>query len=55
MLNATNIKLEEQSSSFECEINEKAENIKVNVGGEHFILNALCALTVGTLLEIPND
>ena len=55
MLNATNTKLEEQSSSFECEINEKAENIKVNVGGEHFILNALCALTVGTLLEIPND
>lgn len=55
MLNATNTKLEEQSSSFECEINEKVENIKVNVGGEHFILNALCALTVGTLLEIPND
>ena len=55
MLDATNTKLEEQSSSFECKINEKDENIKVNVGGEHFILNALCALTVGTLLEIPND
>ena len=55
ILNATNIKLEEQSSSFECKINEKAENIKVNVGGEHFVLNALCALTIGTLLEIPND
>lgn len=55
MLNATNIKLEEQSSSFECKINRKVENIKVNVGGEHFVLNALCALTVGKLLEISND
>lgn len=55
MLNATNIKLEEQSSSFECKINEKVENIKVNVGGNHFVLNALCALTVGKILEISND
>lgn len=55
MLNATNIKLEEQSSSFECKINEKVENIKVNVGGKHFVLNALCALTVGKILEISND
>ena len=50
--NATDIKLEENSSKFVCK-NEKI-NIEVPVGGEHFILNALCGLTVGKLLNLNN-
>ena len=50
--NATDIKLEENSSKFICK-NEKI-NIEVPVGGEHFILNALCGLTVGKLLNLNN-
>ena len=51
--NATDIKLEENSSKFICK-NEKI-NIEVPVGGEHFILNALCGLTVGKLLNLNNE
>lgn len=54
-LNAKDIKLEEQSSSFKCKIDDKNEKITIHVSGEHFILNSLCALTVGKLLNIPND
>ena len=30
-------------------------NIEINVPGEHFIYNALCAFTIGKLLEIEED
>ncbi len=52
--NAEKIELNGDSSKFICEINGKREEIKVPVGGEHFILNSLCAITVGTVLEIDS-
>ena len=51
---AENIDLEEQSSNFTCKINGKNEKITVPIGGEHFILNSLCAITVGEVLGIEN-
>ena len=51
---AKNIDLKEQSSNFTCKINGKEEKITVPVGGEHFILNSLCAITVGEVLGIEN-
>ena len=54
-LMAKNIILEKESSKFTCKINEKEEQITVPVGGEHFILNALCAITVGKVLEIEPE
>ncbi len=54
-LNAENINLEENYSTFYCNINGKDEKINVPVGGEHFILNSLCAITVGLLLNIEID
>ncbi len=54
-LNAKNIKLEENNSTFTCNIDGKEEKIKVPVGGEHYILNTLCAITVGKLLNIEVD
>lgn len=54
-VNAEDIKLHENSSEFIC--CDKNEKIKVNVpvGGEHFILNSMCAFTVGKLLNLNNE
>ena len=52
---AKDIKLEENKSTFTCKINNVEEKINVPVGGEHFVLNALCAITVGEVLGIEGD
>ena len=52
---AKEIKLEENNSTFTCKIDDEEEKIKVPVGGEHFVLNALCGITVGEVLEIEKD
>lgn len=52
---AQDIKLEENSSEFICENNNEKIHISVPVGGEHFILNALCGATVGKLLNLNDD
>ena len=52
---AKEIKLEENKSTFTCKINNVEEKINVPVGGEHFVLNALCAITVGEVLKIEAD
>ena len=52
---AKEIKLEENNSTFTCKINDEEEKIKIPVGGEHFVLNALCAITVGEVLKIEED
>ena len=52
---AKEIKLEENKSTFTCKINNLEEKINVPVGGEHFVLNALCAITVGEVLKIEED
>lgn len=52
--NAEEIQLNGDSSKYICEINGKKEEIKVPVGGEHFILNSLCAIAVGTELKIDS-
>ena len=54
-INATNIKLNENDSEFIC--TQKNEKIKINVpvAGEHFILNSLCAFSVGKLLNLNNQ
>ena len=53
--NALKITKKENSSEFICKINEEKFNIKVPVGGEVFILNALCASLVGKLLNLSNN
>ena len=54
-LTATEIKLNEDGSEFNCKIEGKNERVKVPVGGEHFILNSLCAISVGKTLGIETD
>lgn len=53
--NSNNIKMETQSSKFTCKINNEKVEINVPVGGEHFILNSLCAIAVGNELGIENE
>ena len=54
-INAVHIKRAENSSEFTCKINQNETQIKVPVGGEHFILNALCAVSVGKALNIEAE
>ena len=64
-LTAQNIKLQEESSEFvaisnSCENNESVKKsssveIRVPVGGEHFVYNALCATEVGNILGISDE
>ena len=54
-INAKEINLGQSDSEFLCNINEKDEKVKVPVGGEHFILNSLCAICVGKELGIETN
>ena len=49
------IKMKEESSEFTAVADSKETNIKVPVGGKHFVYNALCAMTVGKVLNISVD
>ena len=52
---AKNIILKENSSEFNIYLNGQEEKINVPVGGEHFVLNSLCAITVGEILTVENN
>lgn len=54
-INAKNIKLEGNKSEFTCNLEKDELQITVPVGGEHFILNALCAVSVGKALKVEAD
>ena len=54
-IQANNIQLFENGSEYHINLKNKEENIKVPVGGEHFVLNSLCAIAVGELLDIENN
>ena len=54
-IQAKDIQLYEEGSEYKTYLNNKEEKIKVPVGGEHFVLNSLCAIAVGELLDIEND
>lgn len=49
---AEDIKLEEKKSKFVCNIDGEKHLIEVPVGGIHFVYNALCAISVGKLLNL---
>ena len=52
---AEDIILNEDNSEFICNLNGEKFKIKVPVGGIHFVYNALCATTVGSLLGLSID
>ena len=48
------INLQEYSSEFIANDNNKKLKVEVPVGGKHFVYNGLCAIAVGKLLNIEN-
>ena len=52
---AKEIVLNENNSEFICELDGEVINVKVPVGGIHFVYNALCAITVGKLLDLNSN
>lgn len=52
---ANNIVLNEDNSTFTCISSDKEFNIQVPVGGKHFIYNALCACSIGKLLNETDE
>lgn len=51
---AKDIVLNDSGSEFNCITNDEKFNISVPVSGNHFVYNALCAITIGKLLNIEN-
>lgn len=50
-----NLELHHDGSEYDCNINGEDVKVKVPIAGEHFVLNALCATSVGKVLNIePN-
>lgn len=52
---ASNIQNNEKGSIFNTNIEQNTLTIEVPVGGKHFVYNALCAITVGELLQISQE
>ena len=52
---AENCEQKQESSIFTVCIEGQDETIEVPVGGEHFILNSLCAIAVGKILKISKE
>lgn len=51
-IQAKSMDMKEDESSYTISLMGKEEKMRVPVGGEHFILNSLCAIAVGELLHI---
>lgn len=46
------IVLTENGSTYKIDIDGKTYEVNVSVGGNHFVLNSLCAIAIGRLMEI---
>lgn len=55
VLNAENIKVEENNSTFEISIDNKKYQVKVPVSGKHFVYNSLAAIAVGLEYDIDME
>ena len=46
------IVLKEDGSTYKIDIDGKTYNVNISVGGNHFVLNSLCAIAIGRLFNI---
>lgn len=49
------VKLSENGSSYKIDIDGKTYDVSISVGGNHFVLNSLCAIAVGRQFEIDME
>ena len=54
-VSAENINLKDEHSEFLCNIKNNKFEVKVPVGGNHFVLNSLCAALIGSILNLTNE
>ena len=47
--------LEQEKSTYKCNIDGKEMDVEVPIAGRHFVLNSLCATTVGITLNIDSS
>lgn len=47
--------LSENGSTYKIDIDGKTYNVNVSVGGNHFVLNSLCAILIGRLFDIKME
>lgn len=50
-----NPEFSENGSVYETVVNGKTYKVNIPVGGEHFVLNSLCAISVAQVFEIPME
>lgn len=46
------IVLSENGSTYKIDVDDKTYNVNVSVGGNHFVLNSLCAIAIGRIFNI---
>ena len=49
------IVLSENGSTYKIDVDGKSWNVNVSVGGNHFVLNSLCAIAIGRLFNIKME
>ena len=49
------IELSENGSTYKIDIDKKAYTVNISVGGNHFVLNSLCAIAMGRIFDIPME
>ncbi len=47
-----NIVTSEKGSTYKIDVNGKTYDVNIPVGGNHFVLNSLCAIAIGNLFDI---
>ena len=52
---AKNAILSEDGSVYDTGVDGKNYKVEIGVGGNHFVLNSLCAIAIGNLLEISTE
>ena len=52
---AKDMTLNQDKSTYKCNIDGKEMDVEVLIAGRHFVLNSLCATTVGIALNIDSD
>lgn len=49
------IELLEDGSKYKIDMDGKTYNVNISVGGNHFVLNSLCAIAIGRIFDIPME
>ena len=52
---AKNVTVSENGSTYKVDINGEGYDVNVSVGGNHFVLNSLCAISIGKLFDIDME